>query len=62
MESGAEFLVPQYIAIVRVAEEIPESKEQSNCWLTEENWSRLNKSLVNIWYPSLRGQCDEACL
>ena len=28
----------------------------------EDNWPRLKEALVNTWYPSLRGQCDEAFL
>ena len=31
-------------------------------WWIEYNWPRLKGSLVNIKYPYLKGQCDEACL
>ena len=51
MESGAEFLVPQDIATVRVTEERPAAKKQRNYWWAEENWPRLKKYLVNSWYP-----------
>ena len=62
MESCAEFLAPQGTATVRVAEERPSGKKKRNHWWSEANWTRLKEALVNSWYPSLRGQCDEACL
>ena len=62
MESGAELSAPQDTATVRVAEERQAAKKQSNHWWTDANWPRLKEDLVNNRYPSLRGQCDEACL
>ena len=62
MESGAEFSAPQDTATFRVAEERRAEKKQRNHWWTETNWPRLKEDLVNIWYPFLRVQCDEACL
>ena len=55
-------MAPQDTDTVRVAEEIQAAKKQKNYWLTEANRPRLNEALVNIWYPSLREKCDEACL
>ena len=62
MESGAILSAPQDTATVRVAKERPAAKKQRNYWRTEENWTRLKRALENSQYPSLRGQCDEACL
>ena len=62
MESGAGLLAPQGKSTVRVTEERPSEKKQRNYWWTEENWTRMKKSLVNSWYPYLRVQCDEASL
>ena len=62
MELGAEFSAPQDPAIVRVSEERRAAKKQRNYWWIEANWPRLKEYLVNIQYPSLRVQCDEACL
>ena len=62
MISGAVFLSPLDTATVRVAKERLEAKKQRNSWWTEENWPRLKKYLVNSWYPSVRGKCDESCL
>ena len=62
MESGAELSAPQNTATFRVAEERPAAKKQMNYWWTEANWPRLKEALVNSRYPSLRGQCYEACL
>ena len=62
MESWDEFSAPQDTATVNVAEEIRAGKKNSNHWWSEANWSRLKEALVNIWYPYLREQCDEACL
>ena len=62
MESGDEFSAPQDIATVRVAEERRPEKKQRNYWWAKDNWSRLKEALVNTRYPSLIGQCDEACL
>ena len=62
MESGAEFLAPYDTDTVRVSEERQEAKKQRNHWWDEANWPRLKEALVNSWYPSLRGQCGEACL
>ena len=62
MESGAELLAPQETSTFRVAEERRAAKKQSNHWWTEANWPRLKEALVNSRYPSLRGNCDEACL
>ena len=45
MESGAEFLNPQYTATVRVAKEIPVENKQRNNWRMEENCPRLKKAL-----------------
>ena len=62
IESGAEFLAPQDTSTVRVAEERLAENKQRNYFLTEANWPRLMEALVNSLYPSLRGQCYEACL
>ena len=62
MESGAGSLAPYDTDTVRVSEERQEAKKQRNHWWDEANWPRLKEALVNSWYPSLRGQCDEACL
>ena len=62
MESGAELLAPQDTATVRVAEERRAGKKKRNHWWSEANWPRLKEALVNSRYPSLRGNCDEACL
>ena len=62
MESASEFLAPQDIAIVRVAEERHAGKKKMNHWWSEANWPRLKEALVKSWYPYLIGQCDEACL
>ena len=59
MESGAEFLALHDTSTVRVAEEIRSARKQRNYWRKEDNWPRLKEDLVNSWYPSLRGQCDE---
>ena len=45
-----------------VAEERLAAKKQRNHWCTEANWPSQKEALVNSRYPSLRGQCDEACL
>ena len=55
-------MVPQDTETVSFAEEILEEKKQSDYWWNEENWTSLKKYFVNSRYPSLRGQCDEACL
>ena len=62
MELGDEFSAPQETATVRVAEERRTGKKKRNHWWLEANWPRLKEALVNSRYPSLRGQCDEACL
>ena len=62
MESGEEFSAPQDTATVRVAEERRSGNKHRNHWWLEDNWPRLKEALVNSRYPSLRGQCDEACL
>ena len=46
----------------RVSEEIRKGNKKRNNWWSEANWSRLKGALLNSRYPSLRGQCDEACL
>ena len=62
MESWDELLAPHDTDTVRVSEERRSGKKKSNHWWSEANWPRLTEALVNIRYPSLRGQCDEACL
>ena len=62
MESGDEFSALQETATVRVAEERRAGKKNRNHWWLEANWPSLKEALVNSWYPSLRGQCDGACL
>ena len=62
MESGDELSAPQDTATVRVVEERRAENKKSNHWWLEDNWPRLNESLVNSRYPSLRGHFDEACL
>ena len=62
MESGAEFLAPQDTSTVMVAEERRAVNTKRNHWWSEANWLRLKEALVNIRYPYLIGQCDEACL
>ena len=62
MQSWDEFLAPQDTATVRVAEERRSGKKKSNHWWSEAKWPRLKEALVESRYPSLRGQCDEACL
>ena len=47
---------------VRFLEERRAGKKKRNHWWSEANRPRLKESLVNIWYPSLRGKYDEACL
>ena len=55
MASGDELLAPQDIATFRVIEERTAAKKHGNYWLTEENWPRPEKDLVNSRYPYLRG-------
>ena len=62
MESGAVFSDPQKTSTVRVAEERRAAKKLRNNWWKEANCPRLKGALVNSRYPSLRGNCDEACL
>ena len=62
MESGSELSAPQDTSTVRVAEERRIAKKQSNHLWTEDNLPRIKESLLNSRCPSLRGQCDEACL
>ena len=62
MESGSELSAPQDKSTFRVAEERRAVKKKRNHWCSEANWPRLKEDLVNSRYPSLRGQCDEACL
>ena len=62
MESGAELSAMQDTSTVRVTEERRAVKKKRNHWLSEANWPRLKEVLLNIWYPYLRVQCDEACL
>ena len=62
MESGDELSAPQDTATVMVAEERHTGKKKRNHWCSEANWPRLKEALVNIRYPSLRGQWDVACL
>ena len=62
MESCDEFSAPQDTATVRVAEERRTGKKKRNLWWSEANWPRIKEALVKSWYPSLRGQCDVACL
>ena len=62
IESGAELLAPRDTATARIVEERRSANKHRNHWWKEDNWPRLKKALVNSLYPSLRGQCDEACL
>ena len=49
-------------AKVRVSEERRSAKKQRNHWWKEANWPRLKEALEKSRDPSLRGQCDVACL
>ena len=62
MESWDEFLAPHDTSTVRVSEERRVGKEKRNHWWLEANWPMLKEDLVKIWDPSLRVQCDVACL
>ena len=55
-------MAPQDTDTVRVAEEKQAGEKNRNHWWSEANWPRLKEALVKSRYPSLGGQCDEACL
>ena len=62
MESWDECSAPHDTSTVRVSEEIREEKKKRIQWWSQANWPRLKEALVKSRDPSLRGQCDVACL
>ena len=62
MESWDEFSAPHDTSTVRVSEEIRAGKIKRTQWWSQANWPRLKQALVKSRYPSLRRQCDVACL
>ena len=62
MESWGEFSAPHDTSTVRVSEERRTGKKDRNQWWSQSNCPSLKEALVKIRDPSLRGQCDVACL
>ena len=62
MESWDEFSAPHDTSTVRVSEERRSGKKKRNQWWLQANWPRLKEALMKSRDPSLRVQCDVACL